>query len=585
MLFLSLQTLIKQSKTIHLRNLIALFVLLTPMYSVANDHFSSWSDKTICRLAKATPDNTEYQAESTSRGLSCGGAVTSSSITQTPSSTTKVKVAMKPFSGDWIPSDINGVPMWSPLDVKRKLTSGTETPLYLGVSPSAVGDFDGDGIVDLFLLGIARIPGHSDKYIGPACETALGECFIQSGNLSVFKIKQIKTRMVDGEYTSAMYTAIDSNDLLMNSNPPEMAGTGSNKVLLADFNGDGKLDIFANDTSVEIDGEMWGKNDTYYLSNKGVGWTESNATHVTGFGVIKGKGLVKYNHGASVGDIDGDGDIDVVVSSLQWVGYNGEVLCYINQGDGHMIVRQCGNQFGFITELGDIDNDGDLDIVFSAMSEVAEREFGTLQGCKTPTNCLRNYNGILLNDGTGNFYERGTTFKDSKNSNGFTYNGASVLSVSDLDRDGDLDVIRMVVGNIYAGVAMSIEENIGNGQFRNILLDEWCKGPETLADFPSHEGGPFNCAGSNFKFGDFNNDGFIDIVVQGMNANYSKVVQDDAVYMSTGKFTYDIVLPTDSDFPFIKKVGYFPKPVARVKPQTQQDIEDELAEFEASLEN
>ena len=40
---------------------------------------SGWSDKTICRLAKATPDNVEYQAESKSRGLSCGGAVTQES--------------------------------------------------------------------------------------------------------------------------------------------------------------------------------------------------------------------------------------------------------------------------------------------------------------------------------------------------------------------------------------------------------------------------------------------------------------------------------------------------------------------------
>jgi len=58
MLVISLKALIKPSKTRHLRNLIVLCVLLTPMYSLANDHFSSWSDKTICRLAKTTPDNT-----------------------------------------------------------------------------------------------------------------------------------------------------------------------------------------------------------------------------------------------------------------------------------------------------------------------------------------------------------------------------------------------------------------------------------------------------------------------------------------------------------------------------------------------
>ena len=78
MLFLSLQALIKPSKNKHLRNVIALCALLTPIYALANDHFSSWSDKTICRLAKATPDNVEYQAESTKRGLSCGGAIKSS---------------------------------------------------------------------------------------------------------------------------------------------------------------------------------------------------------------------------------------------------------------------------------------------------------------------------------------------------------------------------------------------------------------------------------------------------------------------------------------------------------------------------
>ena len=78
MLFLSLQALIKPSKNKRLRNVIALCALLTPIYALANDHFSSWSDKTICRLAKATPDNVEYQAESTKRGLSCGGAIKSS---------------------------------------------------------------------------------------------------------------------------------------------------------------------------------------------------------------------------------------------------------------------------------------------------------------------------------------------------------------------------------------------------------------------------------------------------------------------------------------------------------------------------
>ena len=52
---------------------LGLVVFSAPAY--AHD-MSGWTDKTICRLAKATPDNVEYQTESTKRGLSCGGAVT-----------------------------------------------------------------------------------------------------------------------------------------------------------------------------------------------------------------------------------------------------------------------------------------------------------------------------------------------------------------------------------------------------------------------------------------------------------------------------------------------------------------------------
>ena len=78
MLFLPHQALNKLSMTKLLRNLIGGGILFIPIYALSDNHFSSWSDKTICRLAKTTPDKIEYQAESTKRGLSCGGAIKSS---------------------------------------------------------------------------------------------------------------------------------------------------------------------------------------------------------------------------------------------------------------------------------------------------------------------------------------------------------------------------------------------------------------------------------------------------------------------------------------------------------------------------
>ncbi len=51
--------------------------------------------------------------------------------------------------------------------------------------------------------------------------------------------------------------------------------------------------------------------------------------------------------------------------------------------------------------------------------------------------------------------------------------------------------------------------------------------------------------------------------------------------MSTGKFTYDIVLPTDKDYPLLDiKINELAK-VEQSK--SQQDVEDELAAFEAEL--
>ena len=53
--------------------------LITP-HAMSQD-MKGWSDKTVCRLAKTTPDNIYYQAESTRRGLSCGGVGTQTNST------------------------------------------------------------------------------------------------------------------------------------------------------------------------------------------------------------------------------------------------------------------------------------------------------------------------------------------------------------------------------------------------------------------------------------------------------------------------------------------------------------------------
>jgi hypothetical protein len=462
------------------------------------------------------------------------------------------------FTTDWIKPNGNPFPMWTPHYSKFQL-------VFTGISKSysagnfAIADFDNDGIDDYFQLTPPKLPGVDWDRAGPNCRTDLGDCYSDTGSVSVYKVERSGTKW-GAEDVSGLIDWGDDNTLF---------GVDPTDLHIADFNGDGKLDIFVTDTH-NVDSKFFGKNDPYLLSNaEGFGWTESTKTHISGHKIRNSRGLINFSHGSTVGDIDGDGDIDIVVTSINWVGThmtdpkkNGEILCYVNQGDGHMVVRQCGNQWGNTAVLGDMDNDGDLDLVWGSRTLDWVKEWDqwkTVVGCFNPvgnswikkSTCNGIFSGILYNDGKGNFNQRGFEFPDLKNSNGFTYQSTPAMAVADLDDDGDLDVIRSHVGHLYAGAGMSIEENLGDGTFNTVFDIEFCKGPKKKEFWPTQEGSKYNCWVSDFKFADFNNDGLIDIYLDGHDANNSdnKIVKDGAVFMSNGKFTYDILKPSRTQYP------------------------------------
>lgn len=117
---------------------------------------------------------------------------------------------------------------------------------------------------------------------------------------------------------------------------------------------------------------------------------------------------------AEPGDLDGDGDIDLTLCEF---GHDEGTISWLENNDGdweqHVIDPRPG---GIHAMPVDVDNDNDLDIVAILSQNVEE---------------------IMLyrNDGTGNFTS------ESLHHSNLTYFGMSGLRLTDLDNDGDEDII------------------------------------------------------------------------------------------------------------------------------------------------
>ncbi|CAI8188315.1 Uncharacterised protein [marine metagenome] len=475
MLLLSLQALIKPSKTRHLRNLIALCVLLTPMYSLANDHFSSWSDKTICRLAKATPDNIEYQAESTKRGLSCGVSKT----TRSSASSKKVERAVAGIDIENDPNVDFFKPQIAPYPTKQ---------LYWFGRMWKMADFNNDGITDVLYIGTMNpnnsVSGGEDT--GDICGTKACE-----GD------KPLPSLYIGGKDGALTY----SPHLLIDDRKESGMSLGR-QLLVADYNNDNTLDFYIADHGI---GTHNGYRDSYFLSQPNGTWLESSDTH------LSHSDFQVFDHGGATGDIDNDGDMDVVITG----GTSGtHFWCLINDGIGFLKKRKCGGIFAFGLELADMDGDGDLDALVGAHE--FERSI--------------NYTGIAWNNRKGYFSQKTALPQHKK------WGTIPEVSASDLDNDGDLDIVYSRAGELYVGTAIQIIENLGNKKFKD-------HGIFPLVEAPAHfkpvgEGNEWNDFIEAILFRDLDNDGDTDIYLASGSSKTNGMVM-----LNNGDFAFEVLPP------------------------------------------
>lgn len=194
---------------------------------------------------------------------------------------------------------------------------------------------------------------------------------------------------------------------------------------------------------------------------------------------------------AVAGDIDADGDLDLVVGLDSTAADPSALRVLVNDGKGlfsdEALTRFVpgGGRRCAVVQLGDVDEDGDLDLLI---------------GLKSPGVAAGGVASELwLNDGAGNFKYLSTRFSSLPVS-------VNAAILADMDEDGWLDI---VVG------AGRFQAQAGGGFTAN--GDEvrvyWNKG---YGDFPVSHRVLRNCGSASLARGDMNGDGRVDLAVGGV---------------------------------------------------------------------
>ncbi len=272
-------------------------------------------------------------------------------------------------------------------------------------------------------------------------------------------------------------------DVTMSANVGD-TGYGLGAVA-ADYNSDGYRDLYVTNL---------GKNVLYRNNGDGT------FTDVTEQAQV---GCPLLSASAAFADIDRDGDLDLYVCNYVEYALETDIPCYYNNS----LRIYCGpNEYQGIADVL-YRNNGDgtfTDITESAgVYEPTTRGLGVVFTDVNADGWVDIYvandmspNTLFINQGNGTFQEEGVLRGVAYNGDGLA-NGSMGIDAGDYDNDGDID---LWVSN-FSLEANCLMQNDGEGYFEDVTFDT------NLAD-PS-----FYALGFGTRFIDFDNDGWLDILV------------------------------------------------------------------------
>tara|TARA_Y100001970_G_scaffold61834_1_gene78948 strand:+ start:10 stop:1374 length:1365 start_codon:yes stop_codon:yes gene_type:complete len=295
-----------------------------------------------------------------------------------------------------------------------------------------VVDVDGDG--DLDVLGVANTGDELAWWENTATFALNPTWTTRSINSAADGAEAVRVADIDGDGDLDVVAGLyGDNQVAWYENDGSPSDGGWTHHIVKDYSGNGIEDVFVAD--IDDDGDLDiisadGNGDKIlYHINDG---TPSNGVWSTKT-VISGSdadGAMSVH----VADIDSDGDLDIIAalfmtSNVIWIENDGSP----NNGGwtSHDVVSSSSSKESYDVAVGDIDGDGDLDIVEADQ-----------------TNKVYWYE----NDGTPD----DGTWSQTKIKGGLT--DAHVVAIADMDNDGDLDVISAA----YTGGKVSWHVNDGS---------------------------------------------------------------------------------------------------------------------------